>query len=158
LHTCSSLASLHYFEEEQINASCTTCHAVALTILIYPFFDVEKFTVETIMRLAVEGQRWRSALPYACQERSGANFLKIRSGVAQPIRFIRLPDYQITNWPHHSGAPVGATPPTRSHLRLHRQTQVKTKPQSWLPPAHPYPLPSQCMSGQPTSICQRLTC
>jgi hypothetical protein len=53
----------------------------------------------------------------------------------------------------------GAGPPTRSQLRLHRQTQLKTKPQTWLPPAHPYPSASQGMSGQPSSsICQTLTC
>jgi hypothetical protein len=32
---------------------------------------------------------------------------------------IQLP---ITKWPHQSEAPVGAVPPTRSQLRLQRQT------------------------------------
>jgi hypothetical protein len=50
--------------------------------------------------------------------------------------------YQINNSePHHSGAQVGAAPPTRSQLTLHRQTELKSKPRTWLPPAHPYPLP-----------------
>ena len=30
----------------------------------------------------------------------------------------------ITKWPHQSGAPVGAAPPTRSQLRLQRRTQT----------------------------------
>ena len=34
-------------------------------------------------------------------------------------------NYQpITKWPHQSGAPMGAAPPTRSQLRLQRHTQV----------------------------------
>jgi hypothetical protein len=33
----------------------------------------------------------------------------------------------ITKWPHQSEAPVGAAPPTRSQLRLQRQTQTHAK-------------------------------
>ena len=38
-----------------------------------------------------------------------------------PLRSFNVP---ITKWPHQSGAPVGAAPPTRSQLRLQRRTQT----------------------------------
>jgi hypothetical protein len=33
--------------------------------------------------------------------------------------------FTIINWPHQSEAPVGTVPPTRSQLRLQRQTETK---------------------------------
>jgi hypothetical protein len=50
--------------------------------------------------------------------------------------------YQITSLPHHSGTPVGqgSTTQARSQLRLHPSADsTQNKPQTWLPPAHPYP-------------------
>jgi hypothetical protein len=59
----------------------------------------------------------------------------------------RLPDYQLS--PSQWDAGGQSHPQGVSQLRLHRQTQLKAKPQTRLPPAHPYPLPANVCQASP---------
>jgi hypothetical protein len=72
-----------------------------------------------------------------------------QGGVAVSIIQTRLSNYQLT--PSHSGAPVGQRHPQGANPGSdHRQSQLKTKPwQTWLPPAHPYPLPANVCQASP---------
>jgi hypothetical protein len=61
---------------------------------------------------------------------------------------LTLSEYQITNCPYHSGAPVGAAPPTRSQQAGSIGIlNSKPKPQTWLPHgSHPKPTLNPCVT------------
>ena len=58
-----------------------------------------------------------------CLDRSGVSEAELSSRGCSGCRVARY-QLPITKWPHQSGAPVGAAPPTKSQLRLQRRTQT----------------------------------